>query len=82
MKSKNLTIKYFALLREQAQKSEENFVTDATSAIELYEELAKIYGFSLSSSHVKVSINDAFEDLRSELKDGDVIVFIPPVAGG
>ena len=35
-----------------------------------------------AGSQLRVAINAAFADWESELRDGDEVVFIPPVAGG
>ncbi len=80
--SKVLTIKYFALLKDEAKKDTETFSTNARTAEELFIELSKTYGFSLKPEQIRVSINDEFKDLSEELTENDTIVFIPPVAGG
>jgi len=79
---KTISIKYYAALREQAGRSEEQRSTSAGSALALYQELAQDYGFSLLEKQLKVAINSAYQPLSTELKSGDTIVFIPPVAGG
>lgn len=33
-------------------------------------------------SHVRFAINEEFADPQDELRDGDVVALIPPVAGG
>ena len=79
--TRKLTIEYFAVLREHAGKDSENFETAASTAGELFAELEEHYGFPTLST-MKVAINDEFSDWDAVLKEGDTIVFIPPVAGG
>ena len=76
-----LNIEYFAILREQAGLDRELLETDLTTPAELFAELTQRYGFPQMET-VKVAINDEFGDWQAQLKDGDSIVFIPPVAGG
>jgi molybdopterin synthase sulfur carrier subunit len=77
-----VNLQYYAQLREQAGTSSEQVSTTATSLRGLYEELRLRHGFSLSSDTLKVAVNAQFSDWTRELRDGDTIVFIPPVAGG
>ncbi|WP_158753248.1 MoaD/ThiS family protein [Dyella sp. S184] len=77
-----VTLQYYAQLREQARISGEQVSTSAASLRDLYEELRVRHGFSLSSDALKVAVNAQFSDWNRTLRDGDTIVFIPPVAGG
>lgn len=77
-----LTIQYFALMREQAGRSEEKLETLAATPAELYAELTLRYGFTLSREQLKVAVNSEFSDWSQRLATGDAVVFIPPVAGG
>ncbi len=77
-----LTIQYFALLREQAGKSVETLETHAATPADLFSQLQKRYGFTLSREQLKVAVNSEFADWSHKLVAGDAIVFIPPVAGG
>jgi molybdopterin-guanine dinucleotide biosynthesis protein A/molybdopterin converting factor small subunit len=77
-----LTIRYYALMREQAGRSEETLETSALTPTDLYEELIARYGFTLSRDQLKVAVNSEFSDWSRKLKVGDAVVFIPPVAGG
>jgi molybdopterin converting factor subunit 1 len=75
-------VQYFALLREQAGRSEESLTTTAHSPRELYDELRKRYPFSLAPEMLRVAVNTEFGEWSQPLSDGDAVVFIPPVAGG
>ena len=79
---KQVTVQYYALLREQAGRRDEALVTDARTAAELYAELATRYPFSLAPEVLRVAINTEFREWNAPLTDGDTVVFIPPVAGG
>ena len=77
-----LNVKYFAALREIAGIDGETVETTATNASELYKELTDKYLFSLKEETLKVAINEEYEEFDTPFKEGDIVVFIPPVAGG
>ena len=79
---RRLRVRYFAVLREQAGRSTEELETQASTPRELYEELCRRRGLTLSPEFLRVAVNDEFGDWRSLLADGDTVVFLPPVAGG
>ena len=78
----HLEIRYYALMREQAGRSEETLETGAATPGELYAELSARYGFTLTSQQLKVAVNGEFASWSRPLAAGDAVVFIPPVAGG
>jgi molybdopterin-guanine dinucleotide biosynthesis protein A len=80
--AKKVRVQYFALLREQAGRSDESLSTTARTPRELYEELRARYPFSLAPEMLRVAVNTEFGDWSQPLSDGDSVVFIPPVAGG
>lgn len=75
-------LEYFALLREQRGIAAESIETAATTARDLYRELAATHGFTLGVERVKVAINNEFASWDRALVANDSVVFIPPVAGG
>jgi molybdenum cofactor guanylyltransferase len=77
-----LKIQYYALMREQAGRSEELLDTSAATPAALYQELRARYGFTLAPEQVKVAVNSEFSEWSRPLSAGDAVVFIPPVAGG
>jgi molybdenum cofactor guanylyltransferase len=77
-----LKIQYYALMREQAGRSEETIETAAATPADLYGELAARHGFTLTREQLKVAVNSEFSDWSRPLAAGDDVVFIPPVAGG
>ncbi len=80
--ARQITVQYFALLREQAGRSSESLLTTAGTPRELYQELKERYPFSLAPEMLRVAVNSEFADWTQPLKEGDAVVFIPPVAGG
>ena len=77
-----LKIQYYALMREQAGRSEETLETSAATPADLYAELTARYGFTLSREQLKVAVNSEFSEWSRKLAANDAVVFIPPVAGG
>lgn len=77
-----VTARYFAAFRDQAGREAEALRTRASTAGELYTEIAEAHGFADSMTRCKVAINDEFADWNTQLSDGDTVLFFPPVAGG
>lgn len=79
---KRIKVQYYAILREQAGRSDESIVTGAPTPRDLYNELKSRYRFSLAPEMLRVAVNSEFGEWSQRLTDGDSVVFIPPVAGG
>ena len=79
---KQIRVQYYAILREQAGRSEESVHTAAATPRDLYNELKSRYPFSLPAELLRVAVNAEFGDWSQKLANGDSVVFIPPVAGG
>ena len=77
-----VTVQYYAILREQRGLAEEKLVTAASTPAALYEELRGRHHFTLPGERVRAAVNDEFVASSAALRDGDCVVFIPPVAGG
>lgn len=77
-----VTLEYYAQLREQAGRSREAVETTAQTVDQLYAERRALHGFSLDPSLLKVAVNSQFSEWSRPLAEGDTVVFIPPVAGG
>ncbi len=75
-------IHYFAILREQARRAEEQRETGAATPAALYAELQSAHGLTLPAALLRVAVNDEFCSWDAPLQSGDRVVFIPPVAGG
>jgi molybdopterin converting factor subunit 1 len=80
--SKRIKVQYYAILREQAGRSDETLVTEARTPRDLFDELKSRYPFSLAPEMLRVAVNSEFGEWTHPLADGDSVVFIPPVAGG
>ncbi|HLK71636.1 MAG TPA: NTP transferase domain-containing protein [Steroidobacteraceae bacterium] len=80
--TRRLHVRYFALLREQAGRADEELASAAGTPLELYAELRARRGLKLAPEALRVAINDEFGDWRTRLSEGDTVAFLPPVAGG
>jgi molybdenum cofactor guanylyltransferase len=80
--ARRIGVQYYALLREQAGRREEQLLTAAATPAELYAELTQRYPFTLDANVLRVAINGEFSEWTTPLAEGDAVVFIPPVAGG
>lgn len=80
--SKSITLKYFAVFREQSGQSAEEVSTDAETLADLYTEVQQRYGFRLPHNVVRVAVANEFRNWTDKLNENDSVVFIPPVAGG
>ena len=78
----SVSVQYFAILREQRGLGNETIATTAATPGALYEELRTRHGFTLPGERVRAAVNDAFVDSSALLREGDRLVYIPPVAGG
>jgi molybdopterin-guanine dinucleotide biosynthesis protein A len=79
---RRVSVRYFALLREQAGRGSEDLQTAARTPQELYEQLQRDRGLQLAPQFLRVAINDEFGDWQQPLAEGDTVAFLPPVAGG
>jgi molybdopterin converting factor subunit 1 len=78
-----VVVSYYAMLREKAQKSQENIpIEKGETGYSLYHRLAELYGFTLKSDELRLAVNEEFSSLDRPLRANDHVVFIPPVAGG
>lgn len=78
-----ISIKYFASLREKAGKSQEELEIENNKNLkDIYDSLSAQYNFPLSANEIKFSINNEYVESNVKLKENDLVVFIPPVAGG
>lgn len=79
---KRVTVKYFALFRENAGCAEETIETDAKTAADVFSATRDRHGSSEPLGHCKVAINDEMRDWDAPVSDGDTVLLFPPVAGG
>ena len=79
---KTLTVRYFAVFREQAGRDEEIVESAAANPAELFEELRQRHAGLEAFHHMKYALNDELVGADAALADGDRVLFFPPVAGG
>lgn len=79
---KNITVSYFAQLRELAGTGSESIKTDSETPAGLFEEIRAKHAIPLKRKGMMVAVNGDFTDWTHPLNDGEEVVFIPPVAGG
>lgn len=79
---KSLTVRYFAMFRENAGMSEETISIEAQTAADVFAATSDRHGSSEPLGHCKVAINDVMASWDSPVQDGDSVLLFPPVAGG
>ena len=79
---KTITVRYFAMFREQAGVDEETLSLDVETAADVFEQTKSRHGSPEPSGHCKVAINDVMADWTSSVEEGDTVLLFPPVAGG
>jgi molybdopterin converting factor small subunit len=80
--NKTLTIRYFALFRENAGLGEESVSLEAETAADVFALLKDRHGSDEPLGHCKVAINDVMASWQDSVADGDTVLLFPPVAGG
>lgn len=80
---RQIHVRFFALLREQAGTSALTLESTAPDPAALYAELQqRCPGLTFPLVLLRVSINERYAEASTPLAVGDRVVFIPPVAGG
>lgn len=77
-----VSLRYFAVFKDQAGRAGEVLDTPCATPGELFSEVARAHGFRLRADQCRVALNGEFGSMDHPLRDGDEVVFIPPVAGG
>jgi molybdopterin synthase sulfur carrier subunit len=77
-----LRVRYFASLRDAADRDEETVDVDAGDLASLYDGLRSCHRFALARDRIRVAVNGELVPWQHAVKDGDEVVFIPPVSGG
>ena len=77
-----VTARYFAVFREQVGAEAESWTVEPCTAGELFARAAAKYRFLDGAARCKVAVNDELANWNTVLKDGDTVLFFPPVAGG
>lgn len=79
---KKVSISFYASLRQQAQRSNQELFSSAETLLELYHEIARLHAFKDDPYSLRFAKNERLVTPSEPLEDGDRIVFIPPVSGG
>jgi molybdopterin synthase sulfur carrier subunit len=81
-----VTIKYFASIREALGTGSETVTTQATTLAELRDELIARGATAAEAlarhRPVRVALNQTMSDESAALTDGAEVAFFPPVTGG
>lgn len=78
-----IEIHYFASLRDDRGCESEVLTVEREITPEaVYRRLQREHGFRLPNDALRVAVNHEFSDWKTELKEGDELVFLPPMAGG
>ena len=77
-----ITVRYFAMFRENAGVGEETLQLDAATAADVFAATRERHGSAEPIGHCKVAINDVMAEWESPVNDGDTVLLFPPVAGG
>lgn len=76
----NITVKFFASLREQIGKSDA--AISSTESISVLEAWQQASGMDSMPENTLCAINMEYVDQSALLNDGDEVAFFPPVTGG
>jgi molybdopterin synthase sulfur carrier subunit len=77
----NVTVRYFASLRDRMGRADESVSVDGDSAT-VAEIWGQVTGGQPMSESTLIAINMEYTDANAVLKDGDELAFFPPVTGG
>jgi MoaD family protein len=75
-------VRYFAVFRDATGTGDEWVDTEAPNARQLFAEMAARHPGLRHEPAALVAINEDMADWESALRDGDEVLFFPPVAGG
>ena len=75
-------VRYFALFREQTGCGSEGIDWQGGTAAELFQLMAEKHEALKTEAAALVAINDEMSGWETPLKEGDEVLFFPPVAGG
>jgi sulfur-carrier protein len=80
----NIRIRYFASLRETAEKNEEALTLPEGATVAALREtlLARYPRLQTVMERALCAVNHQYVSLETMLHEGDEVVFIPPVGGG
>ncbi len=77
----NVTVRYFASLRDRMGRADETLELDGDS-MSVSDVWAKVADGQSIPDSTLISVNMEYTDADTVLKDGDELAFFPPVTGG
>lgn len=77
-----VTVLWFAQLRDQRGLDNECVETTATTLGGLYQELSERHGLALPRQSLAPALDDALAHWDDPLREGATVAFLPPVSGG
>lgn len=77
-----VTLLYFAALRDAAGVAMETVDTDAPTLRALYDQAQARHRLPFSARQLRVAVDDAFARWDDAPREGSEVAFIPPVSGG
>lgn len=78
-----ITLKYFGLLVDITRKKEEVFEIDEQKvSVSFFKSKMETIYNELKNTNYTIAVNQAMCSLDYNIKDQDVIAFLPPFAGG
>jgi molybdopterin synthase sulfur carrier subunit len=77
----NITIRYFANMRDQMGRAEET-VTIEGDSVTVEDVWGKVSSAQALPGNVLIAVNMEYTDGSRVLKNGDEVAFFPPVTGG
>jgi molybdopterin synthase sulfur carrier subunit len=78
-----ITLKYFGLLADITSKKEETLLLeDETMALSFLKNKMETQYEALQNTTYTIAINQSLTGIDANIKDQDVIAFLPPFAGG
>lgn len=77
-----VTVLYFAALRDAAGAASEPLLTGASDLRGLYDELKVRHSLPFEARQLRVAVDGEFARWEDTPLDGTEIAFIPPVSGG
>lgn len=77
----NVTVRYFASMRDRMGRADEVVVIDGGSST-VAEVWSKVADGKPMPASTLIAVNMAYTDASAAVKDGDELAFFPPVTGG
>lgn len=77
----NITVRYFASMRDRMGRADEVVTIEGGSAT-VADVWSKVSGGKPMPVSTLIAVNMAYTDVAATLKDGDELAFFPPVTGG